>query len=381
VALLAWFGVATLADQSVPSSVNKTVANLWDCRVDKGGPLVVDEHPDGTRLVYPVLGYCLVPGGRTDFPTLPAKSETYFDHAVRTSRARSTFAYCREHAAQIGRAYIQHLQQVVTRGFLGVRQTIGELVLVLFGVQLLLCMGRKGFKLRESGKPDPFAEDSATHTVAVAGAALGHYLGPVVLITADAPIHYILVALPLFGLIAARGAVRLAELAAAGWRHFGSKRTDSISNGDTLLVPRPLIALTAAVLIGSSAFAYGSVLERLNDLQQLAIEQQAAVNALHLEGKKVACRNMCWFVDQEVETFLLPYATVAELEVYVREHNIDGILVWEEEPTPYFKATPYGSAAAFDRALQESALFGPPGVSGTWRWYPVLTTATAKEQP
>jgi hypothetical protein len=379
-ALTAWAAVAALANQAVPSSVNKTVANLWDCRADMGGPAAVDVHPDGTRLVHFMLGYSLVPAGRTEFPIGPSKSETYFDYAVESSRGRNTLDYCREHGEEIGRTYLQHLEQVVTHNFWGLRQTIGKLVLVLFGVQFLVCIGQ-GLKARRPGKTAAFSEDAASHTFALAGGALGHYLGPVVLIAGDAPIHYILVALPLFILIAVRGGVRLVDFAAAGWKRFNRRGTGPASDVDTLHVLRPFVALTGAALVGLSACSYGSAFERLKELQQLSAEQQAAVNALGLDGKKVACRNMSWFVDQEVETFLLPYATVPELEVYVRDHNIDGILIWEEEPTPFFKATPYESTAAFEQALHESALFGGPRVLGTWLWYPVMPTTTAKERP
>jgi hypothetical protein len=378
VALFAWVVMAAAADRAVPSSVNKTVANLWDCRANVGGPFVVDEHPDGTRLVHWMLGYSLVPASGTNFPVRPPKSETYFDYAVRSSRSRSTLDYCREHFGEIGCAYIQHLEEAVTRRFWGIRQIVGELVLLLFGVQLLLCIG-KGSNSSTPGKSSPFSEGSVTHTLALAGAALGHYLGPVVLIASDAPTHYILVALPLFVLVAARGAVRLAELVGRVWQHLRPEQTFTGSDRDTLDIPWPFTAAIAAVLLGLSMFSYRPALERLKELQQLSSEQQAAVNALRLDGKKVACRNMSWFVDQEVETFLLPYATVPELENYVRDYSIDGILIWEEEPTPFFRATPYGALAAFERALQKSSLFGPPRASGTLRWYPVCATATTKE--
>jgi hypothetical protein len=371
-ALVAWVAVAAAADLAVPSPVNKTVANLWDCRTDMEGPAVVEEHPDGTHLVISMLGYSLVPVQGTNLQTGPVKSATYFDYAVRSSRGRSTLDFLRGNAGVMARAYIQHLQQVLTSGLRGLRQAIGNLIVLLFGVQLLCSVGN-GVK-----PSDPFSKNAASHTFAVAGAALGHYFGPVVLIAGDAPTQYILMALPFFVLVAARGAVRLVV---AGGKHFGLQRTGRFSAADVDRAPWLLTAWTAAVLIGAGVLSYAWAQQRLYELQRLALEEQAAVDALCLEGKKVACRNMCWFVDRQVQTILLPYATVAELEVYVRDHNIDGILVWEKEPTPFFNATPYDSPAAFGRALQESPLFGPPRTSGTWRWYPVLATATAKEQP
>ena len=97
--------------------------------------------------------------------------------------------------------------------------------------------------------------------------------------------------------------------------------------------------------------------------------QQAAVDALNLEGLKVACRNMGWFVDRDVRTVLLPYARIAEIESYVQAHAIDGILIWEEEEMAAFRATPYGSLTEFARALEKSTVFAAPRIASGWRWY------------
>jgi hypothetical protein len=109
----------------------------------------------------------------------------------------------------------------------------------------------------------------------------------------------------------------------------------------------------------------------LVETKHQATAQQADLDALHLAGKRVGCCDMAWLVDQDVETRLLPYATVPELERYARAHALDGILLWDDEPSLLFRANPYGSLAAWDRALRKSAFFGPPRVSGSWRLYPV----------
>src|SRR5262249_3565623 len=93
----------------------------------------------------------------------------------------------------------------------------------------------------------------------------------------------------------------------------------------------------------------------------------------HLEGGVIACRTMGWFVDREVRTVLLPYASVPELERYCRARGISGILLWENEPELFARATPCGSLADLEGALCTSGGFGPPRVSGAWRWYPLAS--------
>jgi hypothetical protein len=237
------------------------------------------------------------------------------------------------------------LQETAANGFSGLRQRIGDLVLSLFVVQLVLCLARR--------------DEATSHTFALAGGALGHYLGPVILLVGDAPSHYLLVAMPLFVLIGTRGAIRLAGL---------------INSGPFL--PLALCLLTLAFGVPF----YRDATTRLRHFQEQSAQQQAAIDALGLEGQTVACRNMSWFVDREVQTVLLPYATVPELAAYAQGHAIDGILIWEAETT-FFRATPYGSPTEFARALQDNELFGPPKIAGDWRWYPVRRRIHTEEQP
>jgi hypothetical protein len=198
----------------------------------------------------------------------------------------------------------------------------------------------------------------------------------VVLLRGDAPTHYLLMALPLFLLVGARGAVTFAD----GIKGIIARRIPRFLAWLRLRRTFALVVLTAPLLC-LSAHYYLTVLTTLNELQHRAASAQAALDALALEGKTVACRNMSWFVDRDVCTVLLPYANVPELEAYARVRNVDGILVWDEETQVYFRAMPYGSPTAFDRAMRKSPVFAPPQSSGAWRWYAVRPDLLAKGQP
>ena len=88
------------------------------------------------------------------------------------------------------KSHVQRLEQVFVSGFHGLRLRTGELILILFGIALLLGLAR----------PDPLT----CHMVAIAGAALAQYVGPIVLIAGDEPSHYVLVVYPLILLVAVR---------------------------------------------------------------------------------------------------------------------------------------------------------------------------------
>jgi hypothetical protein len=135
--------------------------------------------------------------------------------------------------------------------------------------------------------------------------------------------------------------------------------------------PRWLVVTLAFVFLSLSLPFYCSVWNILRDFQAASAAQQAAVDALDLHGQRVACRNMVYFVDRDVETLLLPFAPVADLADYISSHGADGVLVWEEDPMPFFKAIPYSSWVEFDRAMREHPLFDSVQVSGAWRWYRV----------
>jgi hypothetical protein len=334
-AFAAWLGMAACADLAVTSSINKNIANLWACRADIGGPIVTEKLADGSSSTFSMLHYILVPG----------KSEIYIDEVLRDSRGQSTLAYLCNHAGEIACAYAVRLQEAAANGFSGLREKIGDLVVSLFVVALALCLARR--------------DQAARHTFALAGGALGHYLGPVVLLVGDAPSHYLLVAMPLFVLVGLRGVIRLARLFRGG-----------------RLLP---VSLCLSALVCGIPF-YRDATSLLRHFQEQSARQQAAVDALQLDGQRVACRNMAWFVDRDVQTVLLPYATVPELATYAQAHAIDGILIWDDETT-FFRATPYGSPSEFARALQDSELFAPLRSAGGWHWYPLSRRDNTKEQP
>jgi hypothetical protein len=363
-ALTTFMGMASLGDRAVPSSVNKTVANLWAWSIENKGPLVTGDLGDGTRGTFSMASYTLA----------PSTAETAIDSIIRRSREKSTLGFVREHAAEIIPAYLQNLREAVTDGFEGLRTRIGGLILFLFGVQLLVGALRIGHnRLIGEGAilrcPSPGNQHDPVppHTFALAGGALAHYLGPVMLLAGNQSTHYLFVALPLFLVVGGRGAQQFVELVSAVCKR-GRPASSQLQK-----VPWTLVAGGIVLFVALSTPFYRSAFQLLLNFKQETLHEQAAVNALGLEGKKVACRNMCWFVDQEVHTILLPYATVPELERYVLLHELDGILVWENEPMPFFSATPYRSAAEFDQALRQSSLFGAPQTSGTWRWYPAQT--------
>ena len=87
---------------------------------------------------------------------------------------------------------------------------------------------------------------------------------------------------------------------------------------------------------------------------------------------------MAWFMDRDVRTLLLPYATVAEIERYAVRNRLDGVLLWKDPKEPYFYASPYGpSFDSFRGAMDTSTTFDEAHVAGNWYWYPLRTTAQA----
>jgi hypothetical protein len=334
---------------TAPSAINKTVANLAANLAERGGPLASDDLPDRGWLFYSMAGYTLVP------ETL----ETLNDFLIRTSAGQSLEAFVEAHGQELGENYFLGLKQALRTGFAGLRGRVSDGVLLLFALELLFCAVGRG-PLR-------------VPTFVFATGGLAHYLGPVILLAGDDRSHYLMVAYPLFVLVAVRGVVRLFEVVR---ERSGQQSPESETPQFRPRIMRIAVAVLFACL--SVPFYRGQV-NQLRAYQQQAEEAQAAVDALDLRGRTVACRNMCWFVDRAVTTILLPYAAVPDLEAYARARKIDGILIWEKEPMAFFRATPYSSPAEFDKAMRASSLFGPPQESGAWRWYPVRTPLDAEK--
>jgi hypothetical protein len=341
-ALCSFVAVIGVGGLMTPSPLNKSVANLWVFLIEQEGPFVPGKIPDGTTGYYSMAGYRLE----------PRSHEITIDEIIRRSHGQSFPGFLREHAGTIFPAYLGRIGDALRSGLGGLRDRTGNLIVALFAAELLVCLARR--------------EPQVLHVLALAGGALAHYFGPVLLVCGDQPTHYLLVALPLFLLIAAQGMRRVLEWlrAVSSWHSEGQPAAPQPT-------PRWLVAALALVFLALSLPFYRSVWNTLSEFQAASAAQQAAVDALHLHGQRVACRNMAYFVDRDVETLLLPFAPVSDLADYVRSHGADGVLVWEEDPMPFFKAFPYTSWSEFDRAMQENALFGPPRVSGAWRWYRV----------
>jgi hypothetical protein len=85
-----------------------------------------------------------------------------------------------------------------------------------------------------------------------------------------------------------------------------------------------LLLLLLAPLGCLSAIYYQGTLELLHSDAEQARAEQADLDSLGLEGSRVFCRDMNWFVDRDVVTVFLPYADVAGLEQYVLGQHADG---------------------------------------------------------
>jgi hypothetical protein len=363
--------MAFLAGGVVPSTVDKTVANLGHNLAENEGPFLTENVPEVGWVTFSMGGYRIVPG----------TVETYNDYIVRQAHGVSGKDFVAERARVLWAVYGDRLREVVEGRARGLRWMVGELVLAGFLFQVVASL-----TLRDA---------TARIALPIAAGALAYYFGPVVLLRGDTPTHYLLLALPLFLVVAARGAMSLASLGTCfrGSQVAGESDVqashENMATRDSLRGRRGwfrerrgwILVFLLASLACLSAHFYGTILSMLRDYQRRAAAEQAAVDALPLTGRVVACRNMNWFVDREVATILLPYATAADLERYVRAHRIDGVLVWDNETQVYFRATPYGSLTDFDRALRESPVFGPPQVSGAWRWYPVQRSPQSRRQP
>jgi hypothetical protein len=343
--------MAAGAGMDAPSPVNKTVVNLLGNFAENDGPFLTDSVANVGAVTFSMGGYRIVPGTQ----------KTANDHAVCQARELDTRAFLAEQGPVLRALYFDRLKQIVTGRAAGLRFMVGDIVLFFFSVQVLASLFRRN--------------EAALFALAVAGGALAYYLGPVVLLRGDQPTHYLLMALPLYLIVAARGVVTAAEWAMP----LARKRYAALA----LALQRRRIfgfALLLTPLVCLTVHSYLGVLAILRDYQEQARVEQAALDALPLEGKTVACRNMGWFVDRDVRTVLLPYAAVPELAKYVRAQGADGVLVWKHETQLYFRATPYGSLQAFDRAMAQSPVFGPPQVSAAWLWYPVRQTQHPRGQ-
>jgi hypothetical protein len=331
----------------VPSRVNKTVVALSHRLQEQVGEQCIVPITQGAvaRIYLSGLQLC------------PNLLETNCDFAVNQARDASTLAFIREHRDELAAVYLDGLRGVLATAGAGVRDLTGTLVfwLSLFGIGagVVLLITRRG--------------EGDFQAVAIAGGALAHYFGPIVLLRGADPTHYSLVILPFLCVLAAYGTVQLIAGLTAVIRLLFPRHTDSEPVGWPMLVmgAAPVVCLAMIFFHG----AYGCAVA----YYQEAEEDRAALAKLGLEGRTLACRSMGWFEDANVETVLLPYATAPEIAQYARAHKLDGILLWEKiDPHyTYFSITPYRSPDEFHQALEQTQAFAAPHVSGDWRWYPL----------
>jgi hypothetical protein len=349
--------MAGLAGRAVPSAVNKTVANLWHNLAENEGPVLTEEVAGVGPVNFSMGGYRIVEG----------TMETYNDWIVRQSRNTSNGEFLAEHGDVVFPLYFERLQAAAVSGFANLRWMIGDIALALFAFQMVLSLIRR--------------DETVLPILAFGAGGLAYYFGPVVLLRGEAPSHYLLLALPLFLLVAVRGGISLFVAASRSLACSREKIASEPVAATTAERRRLVLKLVLGALACFAIHNYLAFLNTLREYQEKTEVEQAAVDALPLEDRMVACRNMSWFVDRNVRTILLPYASVPELEKYVQAHHIDGILVWDNETQLYFRATPYGSLKEFDRAIRKSPIFATPMVSGAWRWYAVRRTPPSRGQP
>jgi hypothetical protein len=351
-ALAAFVAVSAVGNRLVLSRVDKVTANLWGNLVETEGPQLTKEVPVFGMVEFHMGGLTLAPGTQ----------ETYYDYIVRRSRDIPASQFLDERLGDFFLLYGRRLAEVAVGAAWGLRLHTGEFLLMAFIGQVVVSLVRW--------------RQEDMHVLALAGGALGFYLGPVVLLRGDEPTQYLMVMVPLVALVAAYGLVSL------GWAVGGYLARRSPEAREQFDRIWKLLRLPVAAAVGCLALLfYEGAIRTLEEFREETAAEQEDLDALHLEGQTVACRNMTWFVDRDVQTVLFPYARVPELEGYVRKHGIDGILIWDKEKSLFFLATPYGPLEEFERALRKSPLFDRPRVSGSWHWYPVRRWQYAGRKP
>lgn len=335
---VAFLAVAAVGDRQVPSDVNKSVANLW-CRIlEYEGDKI--PNVEGSRVTLHLEGMKIVPD----------TAEDYYDYLVSRSRGMSTARFAADHAGRVAAVYWNGLRDIAAGGGSGLRQLVGDGVFLCFIAQVLFSLTGRSL--------------APTDSLAFASGALAYYFGPIALLQGNGPTHYLFVALPLFLLVAAAGLLHLWTSLKAAVARRRPELAVRLAHARVFL----LVLVFAPLGCLGLSFYLGTLNILRADCEQ-ARHEQAALDALGLDGKRVCCRNMSWFVDRNVQTVFLPYAQVPELARYAHEQNADGILVWENERQPMLRVMPYPSHEEFEERMREQ--FGPPKQSGVWRWYAV----------
>lgn len=337
---VAFLAVVAGSGLLVPSEVDKTTMNLWHRQLEHYGEKV--PNIDGSTVSLRLGGLRIVEG----------TAEDAYDYAVPHSKNVKAWPYFLEHRDRIVPIYVNGVREIVTQGASGLREMIGNLAFALFAVQIISSLFVR--------------QEASLHSLALGGGVLAHYLIPNTLLRGDEPSHYLYVAVGLFLVVAAAGALRVLHwgqaLLAARSPQWHARLAEARAFA-LILVLAPLLCLTGVYYLGT--------LQRLRTDRNQAAAERAALATLPLDGKRVCCRNMNWFLDRPVVTVFFPYCDVPELEQYVRGQQLDGLLLWENERQLMFRLTPYGGLDRFEAALRDSSVFDAPQVSGGWRWYPV----------
>lgn len=336
--------VMALGGRLVPSSVDKTTVNLWQRVIEFYGDKITNF--ENTPITLHLGGIQIVEG----------TTEDYYDYTVSRSRNLPAGQFFVAHAAQIAAIYWHGLRDIVWNCAAGLRSQLGNLVFLCFAFQVFASIAGRTVAVIDS--------------LALAGGALAHLFIPTALLRGDEPTHYLYVAMPLFLAVAAAGAAQLGHMVLSRLMRWRPVWHLSLIQARGFIV-----ALSLTPVLCLSGIYYVATLRVLHrDLLQ-AQREQSELDALQLDGLRVCCRNMNWFVDRNVRTVFLPYANVRELAYYARGQNCDGILVCDNETQPLFRVTPYESPAQFETALASTPWFGLAQVSGAWRWFPVLRTS------
>jgi hypothetical protein len=352
-AVASFLALGALGGMLVPSRIDKTAANLWGNLAETQGPRVILHNREGDEFTHGFGGLVIAPG----------TNEATYDYIVRQAhhvKAKELFA---EHSEEILGLYGERLGEVVFKAGSGLRSFTSNWMALAFFAQLLLSLIRRK------------REDVAA--LALGAGALAFYLGPCVLLRGNEATHYLLVMVPLVLLVGARGLVEVGKIA---WETIRTRAPELAEN----LWQRRIVltGFALAPVLGLTVSYYMEAIATLRGYQQEAADEMASLDSLNLEGKKIACRSMVWFVDRDVQTMLLPYATVPELANYARANRLDGILVWLDEPSLFFAASPYGpDPQDLDRALRHCRHFGKPRVAGSWKFYPVRPVLYARGKP
>jgi hypothetical protein len=331
-----------ISERLVSSPVDKTTANLWASLLEHQGLQETVQDPQRGAVIFYMEGLKLAPGNR----------EAYYDYIVRAAQGMSLLAFLSERGNEIGQQYVANLIDMTSGGARGLRYYLGSVLLLCLAGQLVVSVLRR--------------HDEAVDCLALAAGPLLFFLGPLVLLRGDQPVHYLSVGLPMLLIVAAAGLVAggraclpiLASRCPALSRRY---REAPVLVAALLFVPFIVLSVT---------FFHGT-LRTLQAGHSECAAAHAELDALPLQGRRVACRNMSWFVDRPVETVLLPYADVADIEQYAQAQRLDGILIWAKEKHLFFRLTPHGSVEAFEDALRQSQSFGTVHVAGDWHWYPV----------